>query len=336
MIVLQLRAAGKGAGAAAAAMALVTVLDLLAAHQGLNLTAPREVFTLRPPALDLVRVEDRSRLYVFDYALPGRSERYLGHGGGFVLADGPPFPWLTAAATRAYLHPFTLACFGLEGSYVADTILLYPTHLETLTRAVFDAEETPAEYRLLRAGAVSHVVALHARGFEGLIPLDTRPSLFREPMRIYRVPDPLPRAFVVGTVHVGDDADALRFLSDPARDIREEAVASEGATLRGPPSFSGSTEIELWKPDRVRLSVEASAPGLVVLIDAYDRSWTVTVDGEPAVARRVNVSFRGVDVPPGRHRVEWVNRPVPVLIGLLVSGAALLAAAVFSFAARRR
>jgi hypothetical protein len=337
MVALQLGVAGAGAGPRGAmAMALVTVLELLAAHRGLNLTAPRELFALRPPALDLVKVEDGSRLYVFDYALPGRSERYLGHGGGFLLAEGPPFPWRSAAAMRTYLHPLTLACFGIEGSYVADTILLYQPHLEALTRAVFNAEETPVEDRLLRAGAVSHVVALHTRGFEGLTLLETRPSLFREPMRVYRVSDSLPRSFVVGTVHVGDDRAALGFLGEPARDLRKEAISSEGPPLRATASFTGSSEVELWRPDRVRLRVEANAPGLVVLVDTFDRGWTVTVDGRPAVARRVNLSFRGVDVSPGRHRVEWVYRPASVLAGLLVSGAALVVAVAARFASRRR
>ena len=110
--------------------ALPIFLDLFVAHQGLNPTAPRELYALRSPVLDVVRVADRSRLYVFDYTLPGRSRRYLGHDDGFRLAEGPPVPWRVAAAARTYLHPFTLGSLGLEGSYVADTIMLYPPYLE--------------------------------------------------------------------------------------------------------------------------------------------------------------------------------------------------------------
>jgi hypothetical protein len=328
-------AAGGIGGRAAVALGLAAVLDLLAGNAGLNPTAPGEMFRLRPPALASLGVDDRSRLYVFDYALPGRGERYLGHGG-FTLAEGPPLPWRGMAAARTYLHPFTLACFGLEGSFVADTILLYPPHLDALTRGLFEAEETKGEWRLLRAGAVSRVVALHGRGFEDLAPLATLPSLFREPMRLFRVPDPLPRSYVVGTVRVGSDEEALRFLRDPARDLRDEVVSSGGPPREGPASFAGTSTIALWKPDRVRLHVEANAPATVVLVDTFDPGWTVTVDGRPAEPRRVNVSFRGVDVPTGRHEVEWLYRPTAVVVGGLVSGtSALAAAALFMLRLRR-
>jgi hypothetical protein len=329
-LALQFRFAKRRAGrVGAAALALMVTADLLAAHRDLNPTAPSDVFSLQSSALDVLRVEDHSRLYVFDYTLPGRSERYLGHGGGFLLADGPPASWRGVAAARAYLHPFTLASFGLEGSYAADTIVLYPSHLDLLTRAVFDAEETDAELRLLRAGAVSRVVSLHVRGFESLIPIGVQRSLFREPMRLFRVPDPLPRAYVVGTVQVGSDDDALRFLTDPARDLRATVVAPEGPASQAPAWFSGHVAIESWKADRVRLAVVASGPATAVLVDTFDPGWTVTVDGKPAVARRVNVSFRGVDVPAGGHEVEWLYRPPAIIAGACISGAALLAAAAF-------
>ena len=41
--------------------------------------------------------------YVFDYTLPGRSQRYLGHDEGFRLVGGPHVSWRVAAAARAYL-----------------------------------------------------------------------------------------------------------------------------------------------------------------------------------------------------------------------------------------
>jgi hypothetical protein len=321
------RCARRGGGrGAAAALALAVVVDLLAANADLNPTAPREVSVLRPPALDLPRADDHSRLYVVDYALPGHSERYLGHAGGYALAAGPPAAWRPMAAARTYPHPFLLACFGVEGSYVADNILMYPSYLERLTRALFQAE-TDAELRLLRAGAVSRVVALHERGFENLVPLATLPSLFREPTRVFAVPDALPRSYVVGTVRVGSDEEALGFLRDSAQDLRAEVFASAGPARQADPAFVGHSTIELLKPDRVRLRVEASAPGTVVLVDTFDAGWTVTVDDRPAEPRRVNVSFRGVDVPPGRHRVEWVYQPAAVLGGAVASALSLLAVA---------
>jgi hypothetical protein len=313
----------------------MVVLDLFVAQLNLNPTAPRELYDLRPPIMDELRVEDDSRVYIFDYALPGRSERYLGYAGGFRLAPGPPLPWRAAAAARTYPHPFTLGSLGLEGSYVADNPMLYPRFLDRLTRGLFNAEESPAELRLLQAGAVSRVVSLHERGFEELIPLAVRPSLFAEPVRVFRVPDPLPRAFTVGTLRVVDDATALRLLGDPEVDLGAEALAAGGAPLRAGAPLHASTEILRRKADRVRIRVETDAQALVVLVDTYDPGWTVTVDGRPERARRINLAFRGVVVPAGRHDVEWSYRPRSVMVGLTLSALALILAAVVGLATLR-
>ena len=238
------------------------------------------MFRLQPSALDVLRVDDHSSLYVFDYTLPGRSERYLGHGGGFCWRRAAA-RLAGVAAARAYPHPFTLACFGLEGSYVADTIVLYP---RTWTS---HASRSSSPRRLTRncgccaPARSSRVVALHGRGFESLIPIGAQRSLFREPMRLFQVPDPAPAGYLVGTVQVGSDDDALRFLTDPARDLRARSSLRRDPRA-GPGVVRGLDAIELLKPDRVRLAVEANGPATVVLVDTFDPGWTVTVNGKPA------------------------------------------------------
>jgi uncharacterized membrane protein YfhO len=75
------------------------------------------------------------------------------------------------------------------------------------------------------------------------------------------------------------------------------------------------------------VEAQLSEPGIVVLVDTYDPGWKVTVDGRPASLLRVNVAFRGVSVPAGKHVIEQVYRPWTVLFGLGISGAAALVGA---------
>ena len=58
--------------------------------------------------------------------------------------------------------------------------------------------------------------------------------------------------------------------------------------------------------------LEADSPdgGFVVLNDLWHPWWFAEIDGKPAPILRANVLFRAVAVPPGRHTVRFVFRPI--------------------------
>jgi hypothetical protein len=320
--------------------ALVLLADLVSVHHRLNLTAAREVFTYRPPILDVVRPHDRARIYVYDYFEAGKAERYLGHRSPYltrVRQEDWPISWMGALALRSALFPTVAGSWGLETAFDRDALGLYPTPLGMLTNGIREIEGTPLHTRLLRLGAVEYVVALHRQGFGDLVPVATLPSVFVEPLFVFRVPDPLPRAYAVGEVRRVDSVLAeARMLVEPSFDPTREIVLPAGPASPVTASFSGSTRIVEFRPDRVRLEAELSAPGYVMVVDAYDPGWRATVDGRPAEVLRANVAFRAVAVPAGKHVVEHRYRPRSVTGGLLASGAALLAALVVAGADARR
>jgi hypothetical protein len=236
-------------------------------------------------------------------------------------------------ALRLYLPPPSAGLFGLEGSYDLDLRGLYPRGLNDLTFLLRRVEGSPAHAKLLRMGAVGTVASLHTGGLEDLRPAGTLASLFPEPIRVWHVPGALPRSWVVGCSRTADRGEALQALADPAFDPAHEVIlpANTPGSACGP---AGESRIVLLRPDRVLLDVEATAPGFVVLADAWDPGWQVTVDGRRASLLRADVAFRAVGVPAGRHAVEMRYRPRPVLEGLALSAASLLAVAATALRAR--
>jgi len=319
------------APARGAAVAVCAVADLLLAHHALNPTAPPALYTHPPALLDVVRPVDGARIYVYDYFFPGRSPRYLGRAAPYVVARAPE-GWSVRAAQalgmRLYLFPPTAAPWGLEGSYDLDVPALGSPYVAALTALLRNVEGTPAHTRLLRVGAVSHVVALHSRGFEDLELLASVEGLFPEPMRVYRVPEPRPRTYAVSGARVAEGDDAVRTLLDPAFDPAQEVVLSAGPAARVDPSFSGVSRLAARDADHVAVDAELSSRGYVVLVDAWDPAWRATVDGRPAELLRANVAFRALALPAGRHRVEMRYRPVTLPWGLVVTGLAVAAGAV--------
>ena len=72
-------------------------------------------------------------------------------------------------------------------------------------------------------------------------------------------------------------------------------------------------------PERVQVRVSAPRAGVLVLADAHDQDWSVTINGEPAVLLRVNGMFRGVLLSAGEHTVEFIYNPRGITYGAAVS-----------------
>ena len=179
-------------------------------------------------------------------------------------------------------------------------------------------------------------MALHTQGFEGLVREVELRDVLLEPIRVYRIPNPLPRAFVVSGVRTarghGEIVETL-LQFDPWREVLlTEAPEPRSASA----SFTGRCRIVELRPDRMRLDVDLNEPGAVVTIDAYDPGWHASIDGQPARVLRANIAFRAVPTPAGRHTVDLVYRPVSVVAGLAISAFALVAVATATLLGVRR
>jgi len=304
------------------AVALLCVLDLGLQHRELNPTAFKELFTYRPPFLKELTAGDGQRVYVVDYHVEGKGERFLGRADAYEMARYLP-GWSARAsgalAMRMSMIPPVAAGWGIESSYEQDVRGLYPRYLTALTDAVIALEGTPVHTRLLQIGAVGHVVSLHEKGFDGLRPVTSFDGLLADPTRVFEVPDPLPRSYAVSGVQVVRGHAAIERLLGASFDPTREIVLPEGSARSADPSFHGTSQVVERTADRVRLEAELNQPGYVVLVDGYDPGWRAEVDGQRVPVLRANVAFRAVPVPAGRHVIELVYRPPAVTWGAAIT-----------------
>lgn len=125
------------------------------------------------------------------------------------------------------------------------------------------------------------------------------------------------------------------------RDIQSPLYLYELPQSRGRTGLldgqNGSVEIASYEANRVTLNVNATEPATVVLRDLDYPGWSVTVDGQPATAKRIAPYFRGVDVSAGKHRIEWTFQPSHFGLLASISSATFLAmiAAMFWLLRRR-
>jgi len=162
------------------------------------------------------------------------------------------------------------------------------------------------------------------------------PQIYRSnALTIWRVPNPLPRAYFVPQArYVSSPADVLSTLTAANFDSRREVVIMNKDV--NPPqhgnnvdsSAVGSVAVAAQTAQHVQLSVDTPGVGFVVLTDTYYPGWQATVDGQPAKIWQANLAFRAVAVEAGQHTVDFYYRPYSFTIGLWASAITGLAIAV--------
>jgi hypothetical protein len=236
---------------------------------------------------------------------------------------------------RAY--PTSFARFGLRGSYDIDIVGLNSRKRHGLRMLLLAVQRDPGPLlRLLQVGGVSHVLALHQQGLEGLPARASHTAPLVGAIHVFLVPDRLPTVSVVASARVADGLDAYKALLAPDFDPRTTVLLVSGEPRTAPTGFSGSAEVQEERADRLRARVSASAPAFLVVPEGYDEGWTATVDGRPAPVLRANVAFRGVPVPAGTHDVALVYRPANLRLGLGISGLSIMATLATLWLRRRR
>ena len=183
-------------------------------------------------------------------------------------------------------------------------------------------------------------------------------------MQVRRNRAAFPRAWVV------HDFRTLGQIDVPQSALRDALVtrlrASDRSTLSDPRSPAFLREIAYLETDRpemltpyltgdagiaegseaVSVRYEASTravlrarlqrPGIVVLADAFDPGWRLTIDGQPAPVLRANLLMRGAAVPAGSHELVYTYMPTSFLVGAWVGLLGLAGLVGLAFWARRK
>lgn len=125
---------------------------------------------------------------------------------------------------------------------------------------------------------------------------------------VYRNPNALPRAFLVGRAEVIPDSGAVqRILLGPGFDFRTTVAlaAPLPAGVAIQPDPKGQVAWTARGANESTIGVATDRPALLVVTDNYYDAWHAEVDGRPVPILRADYTFRAVPIPAGTHRVRF-------------------------------
>lgn len=280
-------------GRMAALAALAAVADLAVAGAPLDPTTTPDFYTLRAPlraVVEAARAEGPYRWFSYGAALNTRLS-----WRSDLVARNRDLPLFGIEVQS--LVPRAQELIGLEGAFDEDRTGFAPRG-----STFGEDERRPGRFRQvfprLRAASVRWVIGYDALPDDlVLLRAEVAQPEVREPLRLYELRDPRPRAFWV------PGADAI----------------DRGA--QGGPAVS----YERVDPHTVRVRA-TTPPGLIVVLDHYDPAWRARDEAGDVPLVRVGAGSWGLPTPGGsrtivaRFEPRW---PAPALVlaglGLLVA-----------------
>ncbi len=208
--------------------------------------------------------------------------------------------------------------------------------------------------RMWRLTGVEHVLTWRKELFEPSQLLGEFPQQ-ADTTYLHRLEGFNPRAWLVREVQVADDAAARDLLADHGFDLDEvgllpvDSTNDEGPTTNdGRPTTGGMRVVlERLAANRLKVSVEESAGGLLIISENWMPGWRVEAtvcDGDPGCAGaaapldglpllqplRADLTLIGVPIPAGQVSFELVYDPASVRVGFWISLVALLIMGVYT------
>lgn len=139
----------------------------------------------------------------------------------------------------------------------------------------------------------------------------------------------LPRVYPVHQVILERDKELIfNILNHPQFNPWEMAVVEENPPVKLPPPSisSAASKVQLlsYSNDRIDVRADMAENGFLVLSEKYYPGWKAYVDGMETKIYKTNYIMRGVYLPKGPHKVEFIFDPWPYKVGLWLSSATFL------------
>jgi hypothetical protein len=98
------------------------------------------------------------------------------------------------------------------------------------------------------------------------------------------------------------------------------SVASRGIKNKFTKDSLATIKLDLYKPNHLKYTSNNTDDGFAVFSEIYyPKGWKATIDGKETPIYRVNYTLRGLDIPKGKHTIEFKFEPEVVKTGSTIT-----------------
>lgn len=293
-------------------LGFLLVLDLSVALIEFNPTADRHTFYATTPGIAHVQANSKwGRILAYE-------DMFMGDiAGMYGLESLTGYDIRGDKEYRRFLYEAGDGSLAPERAVTANSFLMATTQPGMADVNVLKLNVDPAS-PLLDLMAVRQIVYAPTA-----TPSAGTPLAYDGPdMRVAENPHARPWAWWTPDARVVGDDQAYALMRKAPRGGPIEALLADAPAGFGlDHDGTGSVTVLERKIGRLKLAVDASSPGFVMLSQRHHPGWRAEIDGRPAAALRADGILSAVPTPAGRHEVT-ITFQDPIALGSFASSAA--------------
>ena len=128
-----------------------------------------------------------------------------------------------------------------------------------------------------------------------------------------------PRAYTTEEVVKKDDNDALGLLLDNNFPADSISITNDFEYKNSAVQIDSEINYKSTTPTKIEIDTKTSTDSFLVVLDSYYPGWHAYIDGVETKIHKTNYNFRGVFLPEGVHKVEFVYDPDSLKIGAVIT-----------------
>lgn len=205
-------------------------------------------------------------------------------------------------ASTAYFHKDI-------GGYSSVKLMIYQDMLDfTLGQDMGSVEQVANQMKKQVGSVQPQYMNSVLKGKNAVNMLNTRYLIFNPNNPPYKNPHAMGNAWLVNNIKHYDSADSVMF-SINTTNLKKVALTQSEALKGKSYASKGSIKLTNYKANHLTYDYNGDTESFGVFSEIYYKDWNAYIDGELVDIHKVNYILRGVELPAGKHKVEFKFEP---------------------------